>query len=173
MTDPALVTLMDPFHDQNYTPTASGHVMPSVVRQITRTVTINCNQTIPIKSFVIGGLPVGCPSHYQDQTTLYAHKQALQLGPNSGSRTYGPYVAWNRTQPSVAPNEFSARLNAYTYAAANIPATPMLAPIFILTSSPKSTVAPLSTISAIVPVWIVPTAKASSYLSQGLAVVCL
>ena len=129
MTDPALVTLMDPFHDQNYTPTASGHVMPSVVRQITRTVTINCNQTIPIKSFVIGGLPVGCPSHYQDQTTLYAHKQALQLGPNSGSRTYGPYVAWNRTQPSVAPNEFSARLNAYTYAAANIPATPMLAPL--------------------------------------------
>lgn len=133
MSDPAMVTLMDPFHDQNYTPTASGHVMPSVVRQITRTVTINCNQTSPIKSFVIGGLPVGCPSHYQDSPTLYAHKTALQLGPNSGSRSYGPYVAWNRTQGNTAPNEFSTRLNAFTVTPAQ-PATTMLAPIFILTS---------------------------------------
>jgi hypothetical protein len=40
-------------------------------------------------------------------------------------------------------------------------------------SSPNSTVAPLSTISEISPLWIVPTAKESSYWSQGLAVVCL
>lgn len=138
MTDPALVTLMDPFHDQNYTPTASGHVMPSVVRQITRTVTINCNQTSPIKSFVIGGLPVGCPSHYQDNPSLYAHKTAIQLGPNSGSRSYGPYIAWNRTQGNTAPEEFSTRMNAFTVLSAARPATPLLAPIYILTSSSDS-----------------------------------
>src|SRR5690606_37764702 len=40
-------------------------------------------------------------------------------------------------------------------------------------SSLNSTVAPLSTISEISPVCVVPKAKPVSYLSQGLSVVCL
>lgn len=135
MTDAATVTLMDPFHDANYTPTAAGHAMPSVVRQMTRTVTVNCNQTTPIKSFVIGGMPIGCPSHWSDLTTQYAHREALQLGPNTGCRTYGPFVAWNRIFPPTVPQEFNTRLNAYTYSSTSRPAVPMLAPVFLLAST--------------------------------------
>lgn len=134
MSDPAVITLMDPFHDDNYTPTASGHVMPSVVRQITRTVTVNCNQTNPIRSFVIGGLPVGCPSHWADTPTLYSHRTALQLGPTTTARTYGPFIAWNKNVGQATPDEFSTRVNAFT-TVGNRPAVPHLAPIFLLTSS--------------------------------------
>lgn len=135
MTDPAVITLMDPFHDQNYTPTSSGHVMPSVVRQITRTVTINCNQTNPIKSFVIGGFPVGCPSHFHDLPSQYAHKTALQTGPfDSGSRTYGPFVAWTKNAPATLADNYDTRLNAFTVYQSK-PSTVMMAPIFILTST--------------------------------------
>ena len=40
-------------------------------------------------------------------------------------------------------------------------------------SSLNSIVAPLSVTLEIVPLWIVPTANSTSYLSQGFCVICL
>lgn len=135
MSDPAMITLMDPFHDSNYTPTATGHAMPSVVRQITRTITINCNQPNPIKSFVIGGLPLGCPSHYHDSPNTYAHKVALQIGPfDQGCRTYGPFVSWAKNAVPTAAEPIEYRLNSFVTTPTRA-ATLQLAPIFVLTSN--------------------------------------
>lgn len=58
----AIITICDPFHDDPYTPISTGHSTPSIVRVVTRTITVQPTVTNPMRSFCVGGFPVGAYS---------------------------------------------------------------------------------------------------------------
>lgn len=60
----AIITIADPFHDKPFEATATGHTSPSIVRTVTRSITIRPSATLPFRSFCVGGMPVGTMSTF-------------------------------------------------------------------------------------------------------------